>query len=125
VDEFERIIFWVWRIGDSEKTLVELSRNAATAKEALELLKKYSLVVVRKKGRIYLVSLSEKGLNVYRKLGELREFLGIPVPSERREQPAITESQGASTGLESVPTFVADNPWLKVLAQRGRERVGL
>ncbi|MEZ0345822.1 MAG: hypothetical protein ABWK01_04665 [Infirmifilum sp.] len=123
MDEFERIIFWVWKIGEGEKTLVELSKNVKKAKEAVELLEKYSLIRTRKKGRIHLVSLSEKGINLYRRLRELRELVGIVVPREEESEETTHESPPVEDA--GTPSFIADNPWLQVIARRGRERLGL
>lgn len=127
MDELSRILFWVMRIGPKEKSLVELSRNAKKAREAVELLQKYSLVRVRRKGRMFLVSLSEKGFAVYRKALELHDLVGL---AAREEQPEGEEGPGpeaetAREGSGAVPSFIADNPWLAVLAKRGRERLGL
>lgn len=125
VDEFERILFWVWRIGEEEKTLVEISQNINKAREVVELLQRHSLVRIRKKGRIHLVSLSEKGVEVYRRLREIKDLLGASFEEgPRREYPSV-ESRVTEPSDSETPSFIVDNPWLKVLAQRGRERLGL
>ncbi len=125
VDEFTRILFWVWKIGESEKSLVEISRNSNKAREAIELLQKYSLVRVRKKGRVFLISLSEKGFGVYRKIREIRELIGLDVHlAQQVENPASAlEPVAPETG--AAPSFLVGNPWLEVLAKRGRERLGI
>ncbi|PLJ78024.1 hypothetical protein [Infirmifilum sp. SLHALR2] len=127
MDELSRIVFWVWRIGESEKSLVEISKNVEKAREVLELLQKYSLVDVKKKGRIFLVSLSDKGFGVYKKIREIREIVGLEPESPPRIQPERGVAEPQAEGLEpgGLPSFLVGNPWLGVLAKRGRERLGL
>lgn len=127
MDELSRIVFWVWRIGESEKSLVEISKNVEKAREVLELLQKYSLVDVKKKGRIFLVSLSDKGFGVYKKIREIREIVGLEPAGQPRIQPERGAAEPQAGGLEpgGLPSFLVGNPWLSVLAKRGRERLGL
>ncbi|QOJ79375.1 hypothetical protein IG193_02625 [Infirmifilum lucidum] len=125
MDEFTRILFWVWKIGESEKSLVEVSRNSSKAREAIELLQKYSLVKVRKKGRVFLISLSEKGFGVYRKIREMRELIGLDARLVQQAENTASALEPVAPGAGAVPSFLAGNPWLEVLAKRGRERLGL
>jgi len=114
-----RLLAWVERIGDREVSLTELSRNTRKAREILELLEKHDLVHVRRKGRVYLISLNERGLELLSLLRRAEELLrgagAIPTASRSPAQPEP----------QSLPSFAADNPWLAILAERGRARVGV
>jgi hypothetical protein len=113
-----RILAWVERVGEREVSLTELSRNARKAREILGLLEKYNLVRVRRKGRVYLISLNERGLELLSLLRRAEELLRGAGAAPAARPPAQLEQR-------SLPSFAADNPWLAILAERGRARVGV
>ncbi|RLE60820.1 MAG: hypothetical protein DRJ35_02175 [Thermoprotei archaeon] len=144
MDDFLRLLYWVDRIGMGEKSLVEISRNSRKAHEVLEKLRGYGLVNVRRKGKMYLITLSDQGLEVYEALQRLKRKLGFPtsatVPKSvfaresfasapsviggRFEEPEPLEPS-VTASEEGLPSFARDNPWLAVLVERGRKRVGV
>ncbi|MEM0335462.1 MAG: hypothetical protein QXT33_03535 [Thermofilum sp.] len=117
MNELLRILGWVMKIGEEEVLLSEISRNSRKAHEVLELLRARGVVNVRKKGRLTIVSLNEKGLEILSLLKRARELLETQGPL-----PAVAVEPEAAGEL---PSFVAGNPWFSILAQRGRSRVGL
>lgn len=142
MDEFLKMLYWVDRIGMDEKSLVEISRNSRKAHEVLEKLERYGLVNVRRKGKMYLITLSDQGLEVYEALQRIKRKLGFPtsatvsksmivrerfvsVPSViGGKEPALPEPS-VTASEEGLPSFARDNPWLAVLVERGRKRVGV
>lgn len=118
VDEFTRIVMWVNRIGSSEVLATEISRNTKKAKEVISLLSKYGLVRESRKGRLRIVSLSPKGLEVYRYLEMAKRVVYGEGPAGEPVEEAEPEVAGAE-----LPSFARDNPWLKVLAEKVRPRV--
>lgn len=144
MDEFLKILYWVDRVGLGERSLVEISRNSRKAHEVVERLESYGLVDVRKKGKMYLVALSDRGLEVYEALQRIKARLGFPTSSNgprgvrvsgrfysRRDAVSgrlegVEPPEPGTTGSEEgLPSFARDNPWLAVLVERGRERVGV
>lgn len=112
-----RILGWVQKIGRGEVLLTEISRNTRKAHEVLEMLQSRGLVNVRRKGRLILVSLSERGLALLGLLEQARQLLATQAPVQLSERSEDRE--------EVLPSFALDNPWFSILAQRGRARVGL
>lgn len=121
MDELLRILGWVMRIGEGEVLLSEISRNSRKAHEVLELLKARGVVNVKKKGRLTLVSLNERGLELLSLLKRARELLESQAPSGLSSLAATAEQVAAG----ELPSYVSGNPWFAILAQRGRSRVGL
>uniref|UniRef100_A0A7C4FB15 ArnR1-like winged helix-turn-helix domain-containing protein n=1 Tax=Thermofilum pendens TaxID=2269 RepID=A0A7C4FB15_THEPE len=117
--EVVRLLAWVEKIGEREASLTELSRNSRKAREILGLLEKYDLVRVRRKGRVYLISLNERGLELLSLLRRAEELLKAAGAAPAVWPPAQQAAQ------QSLPSFAADNPWLAILAERGRARVGV
>ncbi|MCC6002796.1 MAG: hypothetical protein LM590_00440 [Thermofilum sp.] len=127
VDEFTRIVKWLTKIGESEVLVSEISKNGRKAREVVELLGKYELISCRRRGRLQLVSLSPRGLEVYRHILSARRIIyGEPLARrefvQRLEEAAGGAASVADTSSE-LPSFLRDNPWLEVLASRSRSRV--
>uniref|UniRef100_A0A7J3X827 ArnR1-like winged helix-turn-helix domain-containing protein n=1 Tax=Thermofilum pendens TaxID=2269 RepID=A0A7J3X827_THEPE len=117
--EVVRLLAWVERVGEREVSLTELSRNARKAREILELLEKHDLVRVRRKGKVYLISLNERGLELLTLLRRAEELLRGAGAAPAVSRPPVQPAQ------QSLPSFASDNPWLAILAERGKARVGV
>lgn len=106
------------KIGEGEVLISEISRNSRKAHEIVELLKTHDVISVRRRGRLMLVSLNERGLELLNLLKRAQEVLKAPVYTQL-DMLARTEGGG------ELPSFAVDNPWFSILAQRGRARVGV
>ena len=138
--DFYRLLYWIEKIGPGERSIVEVSRNSRKAHEIVDRLVELGLVRVRRKGKMYLISLTDRGVEIYNSIQSIKRRLGLPadvnvVSTGFRERPVVSSiaprNEAASPGGENdvdeggLPSFARDNPWLSVLIERGRRRVGV
>jgi len=96
VDELPKIVFWLSKIGREGKNLSGITTNGRKAREAVEMLARRGLVETRKLGRTIYVKPTRKGLIALAEIERLEKIVSGP-----------------------------ENPWLEIIADRARRRMGL
>jgi len=92
----------------------DLGSNPVYAKRILSILEKYGLAEIYRSKRSVLVVLTSRGeeaLNLASKFCEIVFGEKFPVESSREEERRFDVH---------MPTYLKDNPWISVLARRGK-----
>lgn len=102
-------LYWLTKIDSNGVTVSLINRNSRRAQRVTSLLEDLGLVKVERVGRVKIVRLTAKGERVKRRLLDL--LLELDAAQPRGSQwPAGGE----------VPDWLRDNPWLRVIGERGR-----
>lgn len=118
-----RALIYLIKVSDSSRVgectrVRELFTNTKRAQEVLSTLCKLGLVKVVYVSRTKYIVLTEKGRKVK---SLLREAVSLAVSTETRgEYSSLREEYSSLKDIE-LPEYLKDNPWISVLATRGKK----
>jgi len=113
--ELEVIFRVLVKVRSTVFSLREVSTNPVYARRLVSILEKYGLAEVYRSSRYYSIVLTEKGVEALECAKRFAEIVCGKKLEYRK-----TSFKEREVSLEKLPEYLADNPWLKVLAERGK-----